>query len=69
MSRFESNSYSEFEKAFLAVIDKLGPLKTNLLRYSNNAFMTKELRKTIMKRSQMEKKVQQKEKSQKLVFI
>ena len=69
MSRFENNSYSEFEKAFLVVIDKQAPLKTNLLRYSNNAFMNKELRKTIMKRSQLENKVQQKEKSQKLVFM
>ena len=53
LSRLESNSYSEFEKAFLTVLNKQAPLRTNFLRHNNNPFMTKELRKAIMKRSQM----------------
>ena len=53
LSRLESNSYSEFEKAFLTVLNKQAPLKTKFLRHNNNPFMTKELRKAIMKRSQL----------------
>ena len=51
LSRLESNSYIEFEKAFLTVLNKQSPLKAKFLRYNNNHFMTKELRKAIMKRS------------------
>ena len=46
----ESNSYREFEKVLLTVLNKQAPLKTKFLRHSNNPFMTKELRKAIMKR-------------------
>ena len=53
LSRLESNSYSEFENAFLAVLNKQARLKTMFLRHSNNPFMTKEFRKAIMKRSQL----------------
>ena len=53
LSRLESNSYSEFEKAFLTVPKKQAPLKAKFLRHNNNLFMTKELQKTIMKRSQL----------------
>ena len=53
LSRLESNSYSEFEKAFLTVLNKQAPLKTKFIRHNNNPFMTKELRKAIMKRSQL----------------
>ena len=52
-SRLESNSYSEFEKAFLTVLNNQAPLKTKFVRHNNNPFMTKELRKAIMKRSQL----------------
>ena len=52
LSRIGSNSYNEFEKAFLTVLTKQAPLKTKLLRQSDNPFMTKKLPKTIMKRSQ-----------------
>ena len=38
---------------FLTVLNKQGPLKTKFLRHDNNPFMTKELRKIIMKRSQL----------------
>ena len=53
LSRLESNSYNEFEKAFLTVLNKQAPLKTKFIRHNNNPFMTKELRKAIMKRSQL----------------
>ena len=53
LSRLESNSYSEFEKAFLTVLNKQASLKTKFLRHSNNPFVTKGLRKAIMKRSQL----------------
>ena len=56
LSRLESNSYSEFEKAFLTVLNKQALLRTKFLRHNNNPFMTKELRKAIMKRSQLKKK-------------
>ena len=36
------------------MLNKQAPLKTNFISYNNNPFMTKELRKTIMKRSQLE---------------
>ena len=52
-SRLESNSYSEFEKTFLAVLNKQAPLRTKFLRHNNNPFMTNELRKAIMKRLQL----------------
>ena len=53
LSRLESNSYSEFEILFLTVLNMQAPLKAKFLRHNNNRFMTKELRKAIMKRSQL----------------
>ena len=53
LSRLESNSYKEFEKAFLTVLIKQAPLKTKFIRRNNNPFMTKELQKAIMKRSRL----------------
>ena len=38
---------------FLTVLNKQAPLKTKFIRHNNNPFMTKELRKAIMKRSQL----------------
>ena len=52
LSRLESNSYSEFEKGLLTVLNKQAPSKTKFIRH-NNSFMTKEFRKAIMKRSQL----------------
>ena len=51
LSRLESNSYNEFEKTFLTVLNKQAPLKTKFMTHNNNPCMTKELRKAIMKRS------------------
>ena len=53
LSRLERNSYSEFGNTFLTVLNKKAPLKTTFLRHNNNPFISKELRKAIMKRSQL----------------
>ena len=53
VARLESNSYSEFEKAFLTVLNNQAPLKIKFLRHNSNPFKTKGLPKAIMKRSQL----------------
>ena len=53
LSRLESNSLGEFEKAFLKVLNKQAPLKTKSFRHNSSSLMTKELRKPIMKRLQL----------------
>ena len=50
----KNNSNALFEAKFLYVSNKQAPLKIKLLRYNNNAFMSKELRKSIMLRSKLE---------------
>ena len=40
----------------MTVLNKQAPLKTKFLRHNNNPFMTKELQKAIMKRSQLKKR-------------
>ena len=44
------------KKDFLTVLNKEAPLKAKFLRHKNNPFMTKELGKAIMKRSQLKNK-------------
>ena len=51
--RQESNCYSEFEKAFLTVLNKEAPLKTKFMRHRNNPFLSKELRRASTERSQL----------------
>ena len=46
----DNNMYGVFEKTSLEILDKQAPLKTKILRHSNNTFMSKELRKNIMLR-------------------
>ena len=48
-----NNSYTLFEEKFLSVLNKQAPLKTKLLRYNNNAFITKELKNNIILRSKL----------------
>ena len=62
LSRLESNSYSEFEKTFLRVLNKQAPLKTKFLMYNNNPFLllNKELRMATMKRSQLKNRYNKK---------
>ena len=73
LSILKSNSYIEFEKTFLTVLDKQAPSKTKFLRHNdnpfmindnpfrhnNNPFMIKEL-KANMKRSQLKNKCNKK---------
>ena len=40
-----------FENIILNALNFYAPLKTKMLRFNNSAFMTKKLRKEIMKRS------------------
>ena len=46
----------EFEKIFLSVLDNHAPLKKKVVRANHMPYMTKQLRKAIMKRSALEKK-------------
>ena len=50
---FQANlSYSTFQAVFLEILNKIAPVK--VLRFNNNAFMTKSLRKALMLRSKLE---------------
>ena len=46
-------SYSTFQAVFLETLNKIAPVKVKVLRFNNNAFMTKSLRKAIMLRSRL----------------
>ena len=46
-------SYSTFQAVFLEVLNKIAPVKVKVLRFNNNVFMTKSLRKAIMLRSRL----------------
>ena len=46
-------SYSTFQAVLLEILNKIAPVKVKVLRFSNNAFMTKSLRKAIMLRSKL----------------
>ena len=48
--------YSTFETLFLQVLDKHAPIKTKTLRANHAPYITKALRKAIMRRSQLESK-------------
>ena len=50
----KGNSYDDFENKFMEVINKHIPLKRKLLRANHAPYMTKLLRKAIMRRSQLE---------------
>ena len=48
--------YALFEKIFLQVLDKHAPLRKKLLRANHAPYITKSVRKAIMRRSQLESK-------------
>ena len=48
--------YTDFEVTFLKVLDKHAPVKSKLVRANEAPYMTKSLRKAIMKRSELETK-------------
>ena len=54
LNNLSSTTYDEFEETFLSLLNKHVPLKKKILRHNNGPFMTKELRKEIMKRSKLQ---------------
>ena len=50
--------YAHFEQIFLTVLDKHAPMKQNTVRANDKPFMTKVLRKAIMRRSFLKNKYQ-----------
>ena len=50
------DKYETFEEKFLKVLNKHAPLKKKFIRANHVPYMTKNLRKAIMKRSQLENK-------------
>ena len=46
------DDYSTFEKIFASILNKHAPMRTKYLRGNNQPYLTKDLRKAIMKRSQ-----------------
>ena len=56
--KLDSNihKYSSFETIFLEVLNKHAPIKNKFIRANHAPYMTKNLRKAIMKRSQLETK-------------
>ena len=52
----EKISYTEWEKDFVKTLNKHVPLKTKLIRGNHKSFITKNLRKAIMKRSTLKKR-------------
>ena len=53
-------SYSTFQAEFLEILNKIAPVKVKVLRFNNNAFMTKSLRKAIMLRSRLKNNLNKK---------
>ena len=52
----EKISYTEWEKDFVKTLNKHAPLKTKVIRGNHKSFITKNLRKAIMKRSALKKR-------------
>ena len=50
------DEYDFFEKTILLVLNKYAPIKTKILRVSHVLYLTKTLRKAIMKRTELETK-------------
>ena len=50
------DKYETFEEEFLKVLNNHAPLKKRFIRANHAPYMTKNLRKAIMKRSQLENK-------------
>ena len=53
LEKVKSESYGEFEVAFLRELNKHASLKNKFLRHINNLVMTKDVRKQIMVRSKL----------------
>ena len=53
LKHLENDAYSTFSSAFRILLNEHALLNTKILRYNNKTFITKELRKKIMKRSKL----------------
>ena len=62
------NEYKHFEQVFLEVLNTHAPIKRKLLRANNFPYMTKTLRKAIMKRSELENKFAKNKASENLKY-
>ena len=49
------DNYSSFENVFIDVLDRHTPIKKKVIRANHAPYVTKTLRKAIMKRSQLDK--------------
>ena len=49
------HGYTSFEENFVGVLNKHAPLKKKVIRANHASYVTKALKKTIMKRSYLEK--------------
>ena len=49
LEKVKSESYGEFEAVFLKELNKHAPLKKKFLRHNNNPFLTKDLRKQMVR--------------------
>ena len=56
LSTFEKINYQEFDKTFIETLNKHAPLKKKLVRANQPPYMTKALRKAIMRRYELETK-------------
>ena len=52
----EKITFTEWEKDFVKTLNKHAPLKTKVIRENHKSFITKNLRKAIMKRSALKKR-------------
>ena len=53
------DQYEHFEKHFLQILNKHAPMKTKTVRANDVPYLTKKMRKAIMKRSYLEKRFHQ----------
>ena len=49
-------SYTEWETDFVKTLNKYAPLKTKMIRGNHKSFITKNLKKAIIKRSALKKR-------------
>ena len=52
----DTSNYSDFEEKFLKVLDKHAPVKKKVVRANDKPYMTKALRRAIMRRSSLRNK-------------
>ena len=56
-------AHEKFDKVFMTVLNRHAPLKKKILRANHSSYMSKTLRKAIMRRSYLEKKYLKKNRS------